>query len=167
MMGHGIAQVHAAIGKRVLLYEPERARAEGGRERIAANLARSVDKGRLAGEDRDRALDLLEATDELERVAEADVVIEAVFEDSDVKRGLWADLDRLARPTTIFATNTSSISIDDLAAAVGHGRRERFLGMHFFSPVPLMPLIELIRGSATNAATEVAIRGLAAELGMQ
>jgi 3-hydroxybutyryl-CoA dehydrogenase len=90
-----------------------------------------------------------------------------VFEDVGVKTGLWADLDRIARPDAVFGSNTSSISIDRLAAAVGEERRPRFVGVHFFSPVPVMPLIELIRGSATDDATEAAIRELATELGKQ
>jgi 3-hydroxybutyryl-CoA dehydrogenase len=99
--------------------------------------------------------------------ADADLVIEAVFEDVEVKTRLWAALDEIAPADAIFASNTSSIAIDRLAAAVGEGRRARFIGMHFFSPVPVMPLVELIRGSATTDATEVAVRELAAGLGKQ
>jgi 3-hydroxybutyryl-CoA dehydrogenase len=84
-----------------------------------------------------------------------------------VKTRLWGQLDDLAPPTTIFATNTSSISIDRLAGAVSEQRRARFVGMHFFSPVPVMPLVELIRGAATSDATEAAVRALAAEMGKQ
>ncbi len=91
-------------------------------------------------------------------------MIEAVFEDLEVKSALWGTLDRLAPPGAIFASNTSSISIGRLAAAVSPARRERFVGMHFFSPVPVMPLIELIRGPATTNATESAIRALAERL---
>jgi 3-hydroxybutyryl-CoA dehydrogenase len=166
MMGHGIAQVHAAIGKRVLLYEPELGRATAARDRIAGNLDRAIGKGRLAVEDRDRAVAAIEPTDDLGRAAEADLVIEAVFEDAQVKTRLWSELDRVSPGRTIFASNTSSISIDRLAAAVGMDRRPRFVGMHFFSPVPVMPLVELIRGTATSDETERVIRELAAELGM-
>src|SRR4029077_11468881 len=87
-------------------------------------------------------------------VAGADLVIEAVFEDLAVKTALWRDLDRLPPAAAIFGSNASSIPIDSLAAAVGAVRRERFLGVHFFSPVPVMPLVELIRGTATSDATE-------------
>jgi 3-hydroxybutyryl-CoA dehydrogenase len=167
MMGHGIAQVHAAIGKKVVLYEPELTRATAGRDRIAGNLERSLAKGKGNADDRDATLGRVEPTDDLSRAAAADLVIEAVFEDVEVKRRLWAELDRIAPAGTIFATNTSSISIDRLAEAVSDARRERFVGMHFFSPVPVMPLVELIRGSATAHETESAIRALAAELGMQ
>ncbi len=167
LMGHGIAQVHAAIGKAVTVYEPELARAEAGVARIAGNLERAVAKGKLAPEAREATLARLTATADLAAAADADLVVEAVFEDVDVKTGLWAALDAIAPAGAVFATNTSSISIDRLAAAVSAGRRERFVGMHFFSPVPVMPLIELIRGTATTDATEAAVRSLAAELGKQ
>ncbi len=165
LMGHGIAQVHAAIGKTVSLYEPQLVRATAGRERIAANLERSVAKGRLEGPERDATLARIRATDDLAAAADADLVVEAVFEDLDVKTALWNLLDEEAGPASIFATNTSSISIDRLAAALAPARRPRFVGMHFFSPVPVMPLVELIRGAATDDATEAAIRTLAADLG--
>ena len=167
LMGHGIAQVHAATGKTVTIYEPDAARAEAGRDRIAGNLERAVAKGKLTPEAREATLGRLVATSDLEAARDADLVVEAVFEDVDVKTGLWAALDGIAPAGAIFASNTSSISIDRLAAAVSEGRRTRFVGMHFFSPVPVMPLIELIRGSATSDETEAAIRVLAVELGKQ
>jgi 3-hydroxybutyryl-CoA dehydrogenase len=165
LMGHGIAQVHAAIGKEVALYEPELERARAGRERIAGNLDRSVAKGRLSQEERDAILGRIVAVDDVGAVREADLVVEAVFEDADVKTELWRRLDELAPGDAIFASNTSSISIDRLAEAVSDVRRPRFAGMHFFSPVPVMPLVELVRGSATSAETEQAIRELSHALG--
>ena len=167
LMGHGIAQVHAAIGKQVVLYEPELARAEAGRARIAGSLDRAVAKARITAEERDTILGRLMPTAELTAAADADLVIEAVFEDVEVKARLWAALDAIAPAGAIFASNTSSIAIDRLAAAVGQARRVRFVGMHFFSPVPVMPLVELIRGTATADATAAAIRDLAADLGKQ
>jgi 3-hydroxybutyryl-CoA dehydrogenase len=167
LMGHGIAQASAAIGKRVILYEPDASRAVSGRERIATNLERAVTKGRLADADRAAAMERIDATDEPARVRDADLVIEAVFEDVDVKTRLWRELDALAPAATIFATNTSSISIDELAVAVAPARRSRFVGMHFFSPVPVMPLVELIRGAATSDETEAVVRALAADMGKQ
>jgi len=166
LMGHGIAQVHAVIGKKVLLYEPDLARARAGRERIEGNLERAVAKGRLDAVERDRVLARIEAIGEIDRVAAADLVVEAVFEDPDVKADLWSSLDRLAAPRTLLATNTSSISIDRLAGALAADRRGSFAGMHFFSPVPVMPLVELVRGAATSDATVREIRDLAGELGM-
>ena len=165
LMGHGIAQVHAAIGKRVVVYEPDLARAEAGRERIAANLERAVAKGRLTATEREATLERIRTTDDLAAAESADLVIEAVFEDAALKATLWEVLDRAAPLEAIFATNTSSISIDRLAAAVSEERRRRFLGLHFFSPVPVMPLIELIRGTATEDAAVIEVRKLADDLG--
>ena len=167
LMGHGIAQVHAAIGKDVVLYEPDLSRAVAGRDRILGNLERAVGKGRLSAADRDATLARIEVTADLGRVSDADLIVEAVFEDLPVKAALWRDLDKRAPAQTIFASNTSSISIDRLTAAVSSPRWPRFVGMHFFSPVPVMPLIELIRGAATSDETEAEIRALAAELGKQ
>jgi 3-hydroxybutyryl-CoA dehydrogenase len=164
LMGHGIAQVHAVIGKRVTLYEPDLARAVAGRGRIAGNLERAVARGQLDSAAGEAALARITPTDRLADVAEADLVIEAVFEDLAVKQALWSELDRHARPETIFASNTSSIAIAVLAAAVSEARRPQFVGMHFFSPVPVMRLVELIRSSTTDDATEAAIRALVAEL---
>lgn len=165
LMGHGIGQVHAAIGKTVTLYEPDFARAQAGRDRIAGNLDRAVAKGKLSQDERDAILSRVAATDDLESVRHADIVIEAVYEDAEVKRRLWSMIDERAPESAFFASNTSSISIDDLAGAVAAPRRARFVGMHFFSPVPVMPLVELIRGSATTDDTEAAIRELTDALG--
>ena len=167
LMGHGIAQVHAAVGKQVMLFEPDLARAEAGRERIAGNLERAVAKGKLSSDERDATLARIEPTDDPRRAADADLVVEAVFEDVGVKTTLWSELDELAPAAALFASNTSSIAIDRLAAAVSEARREQFVGMHFFSPVPVMHLIELIRGSATGDETEAEIRALAAEMDKQ
>jgi 3-hydroxybutyryl-CoA dehydrogenase len=167
LMGHGIAQVLAAAGRTVDLYEPDLERAVAGRERIAGNLERAVAKGRLEAAARVEMLDRIAATDRLAAAADADLVVEAVFEDEAVKQALWGQLDAVAPGRAIFATNTSSISIDRLAAALAPSRRPAFCGMHFFSPVPVMPLVELIRGSATGEATTAAVRALAADLGKE
>jgi 3-hydroxybutyryl-CoA dehydrogenase len=166
LMGHGIAQVMAAAGYRVRLYEPEVARAEAGRARIGANLERAVAKGRLSEADRAAHLERVAvATSLAQAAAGIDLVVEAVFEDETIKHDLFAQLDGIAPPAAIFASNTSSISITRLAAGVSTARRTRFIGMHFFSPVPVMPLIELIRGAETDDATEATVRDIAAELG--
>ena len=167
LMGHGIAQVHAAIGKTVVLYEPDLARAEAGRQRIAGNLDRSVAKGRISAADRAATLDRIQAVDDVGKAADADLLIEAVFEDLRVKTDLWRELDRVAPASAILATNTSSIGIGRLAGAVASERWPRFVGMHFFSPVPVMPLVELIRSSDTSDETVEAIRSLSGELGKQ
>jgi 3-hydroxybutyryl-CoA dehydrogenase len=168
LMGHGIAQVLAATGRSVVLYEPDIARATAGRDRIAGNLERSVAKGRLEPDERDSILARISATDDLgAAAADVDLVVEAVFEDLAVKTALWSDIDRRAPEQALFGSNTSSIAIERLAAAVEESRRARFVGMHFFSPVPVMPLIELVRGPATSDATEAAVRAIAAEMGKQ
>ena len=167
-MGHGIAQVFAAAGNTVRLYEPDSARAEAGLSRIAGNLTRSVDKGKITADDRETQLARVSVASSLSEAArDSDLVVEAVFEDEKVKRDLFAGLDSAAPEAAVFASNTSSISISRLASAVGEARRKRFVGMHFFSPVPVMPLIELIRGDDTDDATEEFVRELAAEMGKQ
>ena len=167
MMGHGIAQALAATGRHVTLYEPDLVRANAGRDRIAENLARSVAKGRLTEHDREAILERIRPTNKMAGARDAALVVEAVFEDVAVKTALWSGLDGLAPAHAIFATNTSSISIDRLADAVELDRRARFIGMHFFSPVPVMPLIEVVRGAATSDATDGAVRDLADRLGKQ
>ena len=168
LMGHGIGQVMAAAGQRVLLYEPELARAEAGRARIGSNLERQVARGKLDEATRKVQLARVTASAALEQAASsADLVIEAVFEDEAVKTKLFAALDAAAPAAAVFASNTSSISITRLAAATSAERRSRFVGMHFFSPVPVMPLIELIRGSDTSDETEALVREIAAETGKQ
>jgi 3-hydroxybutyryl-CoA dehydrogenase len=168
LMGHGIAQVLAPPGRSDAPTEPELGRAGAGRDRIAGNLERSVAKGRLDAAERDAILARITPTNDLAAAArDVDLVVEAVFEDVAVKTALWSELDGVAPAAALFATNTSSIAIDRLAASVAESRRRRFVGMHFFSPVPVMPLIELIRGSATSDATAAAIRELAAAMDKQ
>jgi 3-hydroxybutyryl-CoA dehydrogenase len=167
LMGHGIAQVFAASGRSVVLYEPELARAQAGLDRIAGNLERAVAKGRVEASARDETLARVRASSDAGDAAAAGLVVEAIFEDVVVKRRFWSDLDGKAPAGAIFASNTSSISIDTLAGAVREGRRGAFVGMHFFSPVPVMPLVELVRGTATTDATADAVRELSADLGKQ
>jgi 3-hydroxybutyryl-CoA dehydrogenase len=167
LMGHGIAQVFAASGRGVVLYEPELARAEAGRDRIAGNLERAVAKGRLEAAQRDETIARVRPSSDAADAADAGLVVEAIFEDLDVKRRFWSELDERAPAGAIFASNTSSISIDALAVAVADERRGRFVGMHFFSPVPVMPLVELVRGTATTDETATTVRELSAALGKQ
>jgi len=168
LMGHGIAQVFAAAGHSVALYEPDPARAEAGRSRIDSNLQRAVAKEKITDEVRQEQLGRISvATDLAEAAANAELIVEAVFEDEAVKQDLFRTVDAAAPESAVFASNTSSIAITRLAAAVSEQRRARFVGMHFFSPVPVMPLIELIRGDDTSDATEAYVRELAAELGKE
>jgi len=168
LMGHGIAQVFAAAGHNVSIYEPEVARAEAGRARIGASLERAVTKGKISAEERQQQLSRIAVVASLADAARnVELAVEAVFEDEAVKSALFKELDAAAPPAAVIASNTSSISITRLASAVSEGRRNRVVGMHFFSPVPVMPLIELIRGAETSDETEAYVRGLAAELGKQ
>jgi 3-hydroxybutyryl-CoA dehydrogenase len=165
-MGHGIAQVMAAAGHNVVLYEPETSRAQAGRERIAGNLDRAVTRAKLTQDERDQILGRISVAPNLAEAAQsAELVVEAVFEDGDVKTALFKEIAKSAPESAILASNTSSIAITGLAGALPANRRPNFVGMHFFSPVPVMPLIELIRGEETSDATEAYVREIAAELG--
>jgi len=163
LMGHGIAQVSAAAGKQVTLADRSRELADRGKERIAGNLARLVEKGRLDQASADGILDRVTTAVGTDAVAGHDIVIEAVFEDEALKRETWAQATQRADADTIFASNTSSISITGLATATD--RPASFIGLHFFSPVPVMKLIEIIRGLATGDETYDACRTFANELG--
>ncbi|MGZ6987412.1 MAG: 3-hydroxyacyl-CoA dehydrogenase NAD-binding domain-containing protein, partial [Thermoanaerobaculia bacterium] len=162
-MGAGIAHVAALAGKRVVLVDVTPDLAGKGLKSIEKNLARLVDKGKVAPGDRDAALARIAATADLSRLAEAGLVVEAIVENEAVKRDLFARLDGIIPPLTILATNTSSISITRLAA--GTKRPDRFIGMHFMNPVPVMALVEVIRGIATSDETTEAVLALAKELG--
>jgi 3-hydroxybutyryl-CoA dehydrogenase len=162
-MGAGIAHVAALAGKRVVLVDMTPDLAGRGLKTIEKNLARQVDKGRVAAGDCNAALARVTATADLSRLAEAGFVVEAIVENEAIKRDLFARLDALVPPATILATNTSSISITRLAA--GTKRPDRFIGMHFMNPVPVMALVEVIRGIATSDETTEAVLALAKELG--
>jgi 3-hydroxybutyryl-CoA dehydrogenase len=162
-MGHGIAQVSAAAGKRVTLADRSAELADKGKARIAANLQRQVDKHRLEQGAADEILARIETAVGTDGVGGHDLVIEAVFEDEPLKRETWQAVTRSAAAETIFASNTSSISITSLATATD--RPPRFVGLHFFSPVPVMKLIEIIRGLETSDQTFEAMRDFAGELG--
>jgi 3-hydroxybutyryl-CoA dehydrogenase len=163
LMGHGIAQVSAAAGKAVTLADRTEDLAAKGRQRIAANLARQVEKGKLKQADADAVLGRVTTGVGVEGAGGHDLVIEAVFEDEALKRESWAAITDVADAAAIFATNTSSISITALATATD--RPDRFIGLHFFSPVPVMGLIEIIRGLETADATASACHEFAGHLG--
>jgi 3-hydroxybutyryl-CoA dehydrogenase len=163
LMGHGIAQVSAAAGKQVTLSDRTAELAEKGKARIGSNLARLVDKGKLEQSAADETLSRVTTAEGTDAAGGHGIVIEAVFEDEGVKRETWEALTRIADADAIFATNTSSISITGLATATD--RPPKFIGLHFFSPVPVMGLIEIIRGLETDDATYDACRAFAEELG--
>ncbi len=143
LMGAGIAQVAAQTGYTTISHEPAPEMLQKGRARIEKFLASAVEKGKLTPDAREATLARLTGTTDLDAFAPCDLVIEAVPENADTKIAVYAILDRVCGPRTIFASNTSSISITQLAASTK--RPDRFLGMHFFNPVPIMKLVELVR----------------------
>ena len=163
LMGHGIAQVSAAVGKSVTLSDRTAELAEKGKARIAGNLARQVEKGKLEQAAADALLARIATAVGADAAAGHEIVIEAVFEDEAIKRETWGRLTAVADVGAIFASNTSSISITSLATATD--RPARFIGLHFFSPVPVMRLIEIIRGLETDDETAAAAVAFAGELG--
>ncbi len=162
-MGSGIAQVAAQAGFEVVVRDIEQRFLDRGQAAIDADLAKAVEKGKLSEADRDATVRRIRMTLSLEDLADSDVVIEAVIEDRALKKSVFAELDRRCPPSTVFASNTSSISITDLAGATG--RPDRFVGMHFFNPVPRMKLVEVIRGLNTSDETVQIVRDLATSMG--
>lgn len=162
-MGNGIAHVFAKGGFAVRLCEVEQQFLDRGLDTIKKNLGREVSKGKLTQEEADAALCWIEGTLERESLADCDLIVEAATERLEVKRQIFEDLDRIAKPGAILASNTSSISITKLAAFTK--RPELVIGMHFFNPVPVMKLVEVIRGLATTQETFDAVKALAEKLG--
>jgi 3-hydroxybutyryl-CoA dehydrogenase len=162
-MGNGIAQVFAQAGFEVVLQDVSRPVLDRASATIDKSLAKFVEKGKLAADARDRTLARLTTDTSIDALASVDYVVEAIIENLEAKRTLFGQLDRLTRPEVILASNTSSISITALGAATA--RPERVLGMHFMNPVPLMPLVELIRGQATSTESMAAASALCVTLG--
>ena len=165
LMGSGIAQVAATAGFATLVRDLSEELLERGRAGIGRSLGKLVEKGKLDAAGRDAALARLAFTTDLAALRDRDLVIEAVTEDLDLKNGLWRELDALCHPATLFASNTSSLAIGQMAAATA--RPDRFVGLHFFNPVPLMPLVEVIRGVTTSEPTLEAALGFARALGKE
>ena len=162
-MGSGIAHVAAAAGCAVTLVDvadPLLAKARAG---IEKNFDREVSKGKRTADDKAAALGRIRTTTQLDALAGADAVVEAVVENEEVKKTLFGNLDRICKAEAILASNTSSISITRLASATK--RPERFIGMHFMNPVPMMALVEVIRGMATSNATAASVESLAKRMG--
>jgi 3-hydroxybutyryl-CoA dehydrogenase len=162
-MGNGIAHVCAASGLSVVLADVEERFLTKGIETISRNLDREIAKGRRSAEDKREALARIRGTRDLSDLAAVDVAIEAVVEEERVKEEVFRRLDGVCPASTILASNTSSISITRLAAATK--RPDRFIGMHFMNPVPVMPLVEVIRGIATSDETASAIEELTKRVG--
>jgi 3-hydroxybutyryl-CoA dehydrogenase len=148
LMGHGIAQVAAQAGYDVVLREVDDDRLATGVGKIDKQLARAVEKGKLEQAEADAARGRIATTTDYRELAGCDLVIEAITEDLALKREMWRELDPIVKPDAWFATNTSSLAVVDQAAATA--RPERFLGLHFFNPAQVMPLVEVIRAVTTS-----------------
>jgi 3-hydroxybutyryl-CoA dehydrogenase len=163
LMGSGIAQVAAHAGCQVTVREVSPQLVEKGLQSIDKNLQRLVDKGTLPPAERDKVRGRLRGTTNLEDLKDCDIVIEAIIEQLPAKRELWNELDKICPKTTIFASNTSSLSITEMATFTQ--RPDRFLGLHFFNPVPVMKLVEVIRTIATDPKVNEEVVAFALRLG--
>ncbi|MDX6409891.1 MAG: 3-hydroxybutyryl-CoA dehydrogenase [Gaiellaceae bacterium] len=164
-MGAGIAQVSVQSGFETVGREVNDDLGERGRATIDGYLSRGVEKGRLSEGERDAALGRLTVTTDLAALADCDLVIEAALEELELKRKLFAELDRVTRPDTILATNTSALSVSEIAEATE--RPQRVVGMHFFNPAPVLPLVEIVRGRETSDETVDAAYTWAEQAGKQ
>jgi len=162
-MGNGIAQLAAQIGCEVVMRDIEMRFVEGGMKKVEAFLAKSVEKGKLEAKEKDAILGRINGTVDMADLKDVDLVVEAVLEDLDLKKSVFKELDEICRPEVILATNTSSMSITEIAASTK--RPEKVCGMHFFNPVPLMRLVEIIRGYATSDETIRITTDLAQKMG--
>ena len=162
-MGHGIALVSAQAGFEVLLRDIKDEFVRRGINRVDKFLSKSVEKGKLSEDDKKKILGRIKGTTKVSDLKDVDLVIEAVFENVDVKKELFRELDKICKKNCVFASNTSTIPITDLASATK--RPEKFIGMHFMNPVPLMKLVEVIRGLRTDDETAKLIHELAEKMG--
>jgi len=163
LMGSGIAQVSAQKGYRTVVREVSPEALQKGLDRIRGFLAEGVKRGKVSQAEMDQTLGRLSGTTSLDDLKDSDLVIEAVVENLDEKRKVWAELDRVCKPGAIFASNTSSISITSQAAATR--RQDRFIGLHFMNPVPIMKLLEIVRPEITSDETYQAARAFGESLG--
>ena len=165
LMGSGIAEVAARAGFDVLVSEVDEGALEGGRSRIVKSMGRAVEKEKLSPAARDEAWGRMSFTTSLADMADRDLVIEAIVEDLAIKSELMGALDEITGPETIFASNTSSLTITEIAAATG--RPDRVVGLHFFNPVPVMKLVEVVRTIATDEKVFDAAYRFARDLGKE
>ncbi|MDR1134598.1 MAG: 3-hydroxybutyryl-CoA dehydrogenase [Clostridiales Family XIII bacterium] len=162
-MGAGIIQVLAQNGYEVVLRARRETSVSGGIATVTKNLEKLVSKGKIAADEKDAVLARIKGSTDIKIVADADIIIEAATEEMESKKALFAELDELCKPGTIFATNTSSLSITEIAAATK--RPDKVIGMHFFNPVPVMKLIEIIKGLATSEETKATILEMTEKIG--
>jgi 3-hydroxybutyryl-CoA dehydrogenase len=163
LMGSGIAQVAARAGWEVVLRDLDDRAVGRGMDTIRASLERFADKGKISSDDLQAALGRISTTTDLDAAADADIVVEAVFERLEVKQEVFRALDRICKDGAVLATNTSAIPVTQIAAVTG--RPESVIGTHFFSPVPMMKLCELVRGFKTSDGTLARARAFAEETG--
>ena len=165
LMGSGIAQVCAASGFPTVVREVSRALCDKSRQSIEKVLAKGIERGKVTDAQRASTLEKLRFATDVAELSDADLVIEAVVEDLDVKNALWSELNGIVGPDTIFASNTSSLTI--IAMAAPSGRGDRMLGLHFFNPVPLMKLVEVVRTITTSEETEARVMEFVRALGKE
>ncbi|HPE16508.1 MAG TPA: 3-hydroxybutyryl-CoA dehydrogenase [Oscillospiraceae bacterium] len=162
-MGLNIAQVFARSGFQVVVREINDQLAQGSHDRLVKDLEKQVSKGKLDAAKKDELLSHMTFTTDIKMAADADLTVEAVLERVDLKKSVFKELDEVCKPETILATNTSSISITEIAS--GCKRQDKVIGMHFFNPPTVMKLVEVIRGANTSDATTAAVKAFAQELG--
>lgn len=165
LMGSGIAQVCAQAGYRTVVREVDQAAVDAGLGRIARFLDNGVTRNKLTAEARDATMERLSGTTSVDALAECDLIIEAIVENVDAKRAVFSEVEAVVGPDAVFCSNTSSVCITELAAATR--RPDKFAGMHFFSPVPIMNLVEVIRGLSTTDETYQRVFDFAGSLGKQ
>jgi 3-hydroxybutyryl-CoA dehydrogenase len=165
VMGNGIAQVAAMAGYNVVMRDIEDRFVEGGLKNIDKFLAKSVEKGKMTADQKSGIMGKIKGTTKMEDLKDVDYVVEVVLEVMDVKKKVFAELDALTRPEVILASNTSSMSLTEMATAVK--RPDKVVGLHFFNPVPLMRLVEVIRGMRTSDETVAVSMDLAKKLGKE
>ncbi len=164
-MGSGIAQAFAVKGYEVILRDIKDEFVDKGLAGIKKNLSRLVEKGKMSQEDMENILSRISGTTDMQLAEDCDLIIEAALERMDIKKQIFGELDKICKPETIFASNTSSLSITEIASATN--RPDRFIGMHFFNPAPVMKLVEVIRGIATSPETFQAIKELSVAIGKE
>jgi 3-hydroxybutyryl-CoA dehydrogenase len=165
LMGSGIAEVAAKSGYETVVREVSEELGRKGIGRIEGSLAKAVEKGKLSAGDRDAARARLSATTDHGALADCDIIVEAIVENLELKKETYRELDRLCKPETIFCSNTSSLTITEMSAATK--RADRFAGLHFFNPVPVMKLVEVVRTIATSDETFEAVFEFAKSLGKE
>ncbi|MGI8842135.1 MAG: 3-hydroxyacyl-CoA dehydrogenase family protein [Gemmatimonadaceae bacterium] len=165
LMGSGIAQVAAQMGFDTRVREITQELCDRGRAGVEKQLSRAVEKGKLTGDQRSETMGRLEFFTDIAALRDCDIIIEAVTEDLEVKNALWRDLDALCKPQTVFASNTSSLTIAAMAAATS--RPDRMLGLHFFNPVPVMKLVEVVRTVTTSDEAFQSVFQFAGKLGKE